>query len=116
MEEYASILLRFFCGNANKFPTVIVTAESTAKTVIQSIVKSWNTTRNKRAITAKPAALEAVERKPETGVGAPSYTSGAQKWNGTIETLNPRPTIRRMITPKIMGADICPALNASARA
>ena len=27
-----------------------------------------------------------------TGVGAPWYTSGVQKWNGTAATLNPRPT------------------------
>src|SRR5512144_1355644 len=51
-----------------------------------------NTATSTRSSTAKPAAFEAVERKPATGVGAPSYTSGAQKWNGTAETLKPKPT------------------------
>ena len=36
--------------------------------------------RNTRKKTAKPAALEAGDRKPVKGVGEPSYTSGVQKW------------------------------------
>src|SRR5581483_4089116 len=120
MDEYASILLRFFCGSASRLPIVIVTAAKTANKITQLIFAglksvSGNATRKSLAMTAKPAALDAVDKKPETGVGAPSYTSGAQKWNGTIETLKPSPATRRRITPNIMGAAICPDLNASAR-
>src|SRR5512137_526355 len=51
-----------------------------------------NATKIRRRSTANPAALEAVDKKPATGVGAPSYTSGAQKWKGTAEILKPNPT------------------------
>ena len=70
-----------------------------------------NATKNKRTITAKPAAFDAVDRKPETGVGAPSYTSGAQKWNGTKEILKPRPTSIKASTPEAVRSDKLPALN-----
>src|SRR5207302_10311661 len=48
-----------------------------------------NTTRNR---TANAAAFGAVDIKPTTGAGAPSYTSGVQTWNGAAATLNPSPT------------------------
>jgi hypothetical protein len=54
---------------------------------------------NRRISTANPAALEAVDRKPATGVGAPSYTSGAQKWNGNKETLKANPASTRKMNP-----------------
>ena len=38
-------------------------------------------------IMANPAAFEATDRKAVTVIGAPSYTSGVQKWNGTAEIL-----------------------------
>ena len=37
-----------------------------------------------------PAAMKAV-----TGVGAPSYTSGVQAWNGTAATLKATPAATR---------------------
>src|SRR4029453_10925848 len=40
---------------------------------------------------ANPAALGATLRKAVTGVGAPVYTSGHQKWNGTAAVLKPNP-------------------------
>src|SRR5512141_2810871 len=43
--------------------------------------------------TAKTEAFDMVDRKATTGAGPPSYTSGAQKWNGKSEVLKPRPTI-----------------------
>ena len=57
-------------------------------------------------MTAKPAALLATERNCVTGVGEPSYTSGAHIWNGTLATLKPKPAIirtmpkRRALLPK----------------
>ena len=37
------------------------------------------------------AILGATAKNEVTGVGAPSYTSGAHMWNGTAETLKHRP-------------------------
>ena len=45
-----------------------------------------------RSIAANAAVLPTDAMKPLTGVGAPSYTSGVQKWNGTAATLKARPT------------------------
>ena len=44
------------------------------------------------------AVFTIVAIKAVTGVGAPSYTSGAQKWKGAAESLKPMP-INSMITP-----------------
>ena len=62
-------------------------AARTARTAVQDTANPEKATKNKRRRTAKPAAFDAVDKKPATGVGAPSYTSGAQKWNGTSEAL-----------------------------
>ena len=50
----------------------------------------WTSTRNSAA---KAAAFTPVAMNAVTGVGAPSYTSGAHMWKGTAATLNPKPTI-----------------------
>ncbi len=47
-------------------------------------------TRTKRAMAAP---FEATERNASTSAEAPSNTSGHQKWNGTAESLNARPTM-----------------------
>ena len=77
----------------------MVRAARTARIKLQSVLTSGNTAVNKRMSTANPAALDAVDRKPATGVGAPSYTSGAQKWNGKSETLKANPASTRKVTP-----------------
>src|SRR5438128_3794386 len=43
----------------------------------------------------KPPAFDDTDRNAVTGVGAPSYVSGAQKWNGTALILNAKPAIVR---------------------
>ena len=48
---------------------------------------------SRRKATAAP--LEAVERKATTGVGAPSYTSGVQRWAGTRDILKAMPARRK---------------------
>src|SRR5512138_1058215 len=100
MEEKAIRRLRLVCGSASRFPTVMVNADRMASTRVQEAARSGKATKNRRTSTAKPAAFEAVDRNPATGVGAPSYTSGAQKWNGTTETLKPIPTKINPSTPK----------------
>src|SRR5262245_53166670 len=47
----------------------------------------------------KPPAFDETDRNAVTGVGAPSYVSGAQKWKGTALTLNANPTrVRKIAT------------------
>src|SRR6266516_5839729 len=110
MEENAIRRLILVCGRASKLPTVIVMAERIASATVQYLARSWpgKATKNKRTSTAKPAALEAVDKNPAIGVGAPSYTSGAQKWNGTIDALKPIPTRMRANRPKAVTIDNVP--------
>src|SRR5687767_2330011 len=90
---------------AATLPTVMVRAEtpistagkSTATACCQApgpLARPW---KKKRAMTAKPAALGATERKAVTGVGAPWYTSGHQKWKGTTAVLKPKPARTRKV-------------------
>ena len=58
------------------------------------------------------ATLGAVARKRVTGVGAPSYTSGAHMWNGAAETLKANPTIRKA-NPNSNPTDVSPSDMAS---
>src|SRR5829696_569614 len=76
-----------------------------------STAGSGKMAKNRRINTAKPAAFDAVDKNPATGVGEPSYTSGAQKWNGTIETLNPRPTRTKASTPNADNSERLPDVN-----
>src|SRR5512144_1945984 len=115
MEENASRRLILVCGKASKLPIVIVTADRMASTSVQDAAKLGNATKNKRTSTANPAAFEAVDKNPATGVGAPSYTSGAQKWNGTMDTLKPIPTRIRASTPKATTRGRLPAWSLPAR-
>ena len=49
----------------------------------------------------KPPAFDATDRNAVTGVGAPWYVSGVQKWNGTALTLNAKPpSVRKIATAK----------------
>ncbi len=54
---------------------------------------AWpNASVSTRNSAANAAALTPVAMNAVTGVGAPSYTSGAQAWNGTAATLKANPT------------------------
>ena len=93
--------IMFVCRSAMTLPAVIDNAAS-----IHS--RGWNTSsRPKKPTTTrfikatKPAALEATARKAVTGVGAPSYVSGAQVWNGNAETLKANP-ITTNIIPRVI--------------
>ena len=61
----------------------------------------------------KPAVFEATDRNAVTGVGAPSYVSGAHWWNGTAETLNAKPTMMRKM-PAVRTGVVPPALTLTA--
>src|SRR6185295_2346620 len=92
---------------AATLPTVMVAAETSIRTMGQLMVLSRSQApgpdvdrprKKNRSMTAKPAALGATERKAVTGVGAPWYTSGHQKWKGATAVLkaNPEKISRRM--------------------
>src|SRR5262249_471753 len=67
------------------------TSHSTCDQLATTVPKQSDSTRASaaNAATFTPAAMKAV-----MVVGAPSYTSGIQPWNGTIATLKPKPTRR----------------------
>src|SRR3990172_12528094 len=88
------------CVSAATLPSVMVATETIISSEGQSTVLDRSQLpapaldrppKKKRVITAKPAALGATDRKAVTGVGAPWYTSGHQKWNGTDAVLKPKP-------------------------
>ena len=86
---------------AVRFPTVIERTERIATRSTQrsprtashvpaaaiTPVASKNVTFRNRISIANPPAFDATARNAVIVIGAPSYTSGAQKWNGTAEIL-----------------------------
>src|SRR5437867_13413653 len=90
------------CRSAAMLPRVMVTIETAMTRLVQFraadadhcealVVVSDRPLKKNRIKVAKPAALGATLRKAVTGVGAPVYTSGHQKWKGTAAVLNPNP-------------------------
>ncbi len=61
----------------------------------QTLTADGNASMSTRTREANAAALTPVAMNPATGVGEPSYTSGAHMWNGTAATLKPKPISRR---------------------
>src|SRR5215510_12376533 len=81
-------------------PIVIVSAAITTSGLAQPSVPNGSTsppsaTPNTRIIAAIAADLIAAAMNAVTGVGAPSYASGAHMWNGTAATLKPNATTSR---------------------
>src|SRR5688572_1636515 len=100
MDEYASSRFMFVWVSAATLPMVMVRTETRISTAGHSKVPvrtqgpapsvdiPWKKNRN---MMANPAALGATDRNAVTAVGAPWYTSGHQKWNGTDAVLKPNP-------------------------
>src|SRR5512137_1668594 len=95
MLEYASIRFRFICATPTTVPSTMVTAASPQNTGYQVACSGWNAVAITRTKAANAAAFTPVDMKPDTMVGAPSYASGVHMWNGTADTLNPKPTSSR---------------------
>src|ERR1041385_329361 len=126
MLEYASNRLRLFCQIATRLPRVIVSTETAERIVAHSnprndahtpgprlpMARSRNETLKNLIIIANPAALEATERNAVIVMGAPSYTSGVQKWKGAAEILYPNPA--RMRIPAMISATTFTSPPASA--
>src|ERR1700686_2381864 len=77
--------------NAAMFPRVMEAAASTHSTGCHESPDGKNPKRMMVSSATKPPAFDATDRNAVTGVGAASYVSGAQKWNGTALTLNANP-------------------------
>src|SRR4051794_7275796 len=91
-DEYANKRTMFVCRSAMRLPTVMVSAASTHSIGSHTSWRPRKPTNSSCMIATNPAAFDATDRNAVIGVGAPSYVSGAQVWNGTAEILNPNPT------------------------
>ena len=89
---------------ATRFPTVIVSTASTAKIGRHVSATAGNAPNIRTRRPTKPPIFDAVERNAATGEGEPSYVSGAQKWNGTAEILNAKPTTTKNTLITINGS------------
>src|SRR5918992_3436044 len=87
-----------------KFPTVVVSVASIANAGRHESATSGNPLNISTRSPTNPPIFDAVERNAATGGGAPSYVSGAQKWNGTAEILNANPTTRKKTLRMIKGS------------
>src|SRR2546430_14491262 len=76
---------------AAMLPTVMVTMASASKSIRQSALIEGRPSTKMRSSIANDAAFDPTESNAVTGVGAPSYTSGAHMWNGTAAILNATP-------------------------
>ena len=92
IDEYASMRFTSVCTTARTEPTTRVNTARTTTTGRQSSDRLDNATVNTRKSATKAAVLPTEPMSAVTGVGAPWYTSAVQVWNGTSDTLKPKPT------------------------
>src|SRR6478752_2778062 len=99
--------MMFVCRSATRFPRIIDSAARTHSTGchMSAFVKKPKMTTESSA--TKPPAFDDTDRNAVTGVGAPSYVSGAQKWNGTALILNAKPTSDKKIATATNGMVPC---------
>ncbi len=91
IEEYASSRLTLRWTRATTAPTThvaMIITKRIGRQVSSCVPRAEINTRNSAA-NAPTLTTEAMN--PVTGVGAPSYTSGDQRWKGTAATLKAKP-------------------------
>src|SRR6185503_1854258 len=103
MLEYASMRLRFFCARPIALPTIIVAIASPLNAGCHVLKLKVNASSHTRMNAANAAAFTVAAMYAVIADGAPSYTSGAHMWNGTVATLKPNPTIRNAMPASISG-------------
>src|SRR3954452_4043471 len=97
IDEYASMRTMFVWRSAVRLPSTI---DDTAMIQIGATQASAFTPNPKNTMLSratKPPAFDATDRNAVTGVGEPSYVSGAHQWNGTALILNAKPMSDRKI-------------------
>src|SRR5262245_54189175 len=97
--------LRLDCCSATTLPTVMVNAAPAQRIPLSCSATGASATTAARTTAAKAAALTTVAMNAVTDVGAPSYTSGVHRWNGTAATLNPSPTKSIAAPPSSNGSE-----------
>ena len=85
----------FVWRSASTLPIVMVSAASTHTSGPYTRSAVGNATKITRISATNPAAFDDTDKNAVTGVGAPSYVSGAQVWNGTADTLKAKPEITK---------------------
>src|SRR5262245_52232230 len=103
----------FDCVTAAKLPAVMVRTASTQNNIRQSTLNPGSPSRKIRSSIANDADFDPTDRNAVTGVGAPSYTSGAHMWNGTAAILKPTPATTR-ITARITLGSVCSDVRSGA--
>jgi hypothetical protein len=90
---YPTNRFTFVCTKAPKAPKTIEPDAANRKKGCQKKRKTFapNKKNKTRAKKEKTPSFTTVEKKKVTGVKTPSYTSGAQAWQGKIESLNQKP-------------------------
>src|SRR5690606_16538197 len=90
--EYASIRFTLCCTTALILPIKSVRIAITSNAGTQKSCKGVKQYKNIRRKAAKPAVFTTVLINVVINTGAPSYTSGVQKWKGATPTLKAKPT------------------------
>src|SRR6476620_10897937 len=100
----------FVWRSANTLPIVMVSAASTHTSGPYTRSAVGNATKITRISATNPAAFDDTDKNAVTGVGAPSYVSGAQVWNGTADTLKANPTMQKTMPSVMSGFASVPSL------
>jgi hypothetical protein len=85
--------LSLVCIKAPQAPKTIDPVDANKKKGCQKKRKIFVPNKKNKTLVkkAKTPSFTTVEKKNVTGVKTPSYTSGAQAWQGKIESLNQKP-------------------------
>ena len=94
IDEYASIRFTLVCWTViSRLPTTIVsTAIHHSRSAHIDEAAPGAAISSTRASEPTAAALTVTDMNAVVVVGAPSYTSGTHRWNGTAPILNANPT------------------------
>src|SRR2546428_1134827 len=110
IDEYASSRFKDDCASAAKFASTSVAAAMIATLARQSTAAAPGAViaPAKRSSAANAPSFATTAMNAVAGVGADTYASGAQKWNGTSAALKARPA-SRSATPASPIGDVADA-------
>src|SRR5947208_16813026 len=100
----------FVWRSAVRLPSVIDPAASAHTIGCQAVSVRKNPKKIRLRMATNPPAFDATDKNAVTGVGDPSYVSGAHVWNGTADTLNANPTTQNTIPKVTIGFVLAPRL------
>src|SRR5579875_2090904 len=106
IEEYARMRFTSVWVSPNTAPTTMDAIATPHTTGRQSHELELNPTNSTRRIAPNAATLVHAAMNAVTGVGAPTYTSGVQLWNGAMPALNSNPT-SSIARPRYSSTSLC---------